>query len=60
MGACAPRPRAALHRGGIWGGAKIWSSEIWPLLRGELSFALQNRFDGNLHCVITPEPAHSA
>jgi len=36
-------PRAALCRGGAFGGAKIiWNSEMWPL--GELAFPLQDGF----------------
>jgi len=41
------------RKGGIWSGEnKIWNYELRPLLCGELAFALQNGFGGNLHCVI--------
>jgi len=43
-------------QGAAFAAAKIWNSEIWPLLQCELAFALQNGFGSNLHYVIIHTP----
>jgi len=46
--------KGSVKGGGAFGVAIIWNYELWPvgLLWGELAFALQNGFGGNVHCVI--------